>query len=370
MKTKPSPPLRRAAFLLGLIILPASLFGQDEPTAFLVATRAVEEIAEPEFRKLIDSYMKFDLEQRRLVVLTEADVRGAEQGLDWPSGEVSPEELQKPALRIGRKAKADFVILCSYRRIGPEVELRFDLYDLAEDSLALSDSARRSLTLLLDWRITDLIEHILEAIGPRLVYLASVPEAQALPAETPVVAQIPLPRVEPLPPPSFQPVEPVVHPLEISLRLSPLFAVGEAANYFRLGFFPSVGGSYRLYTPAGHLSLGASLGLLMFSAESPSITAQGYLIPMAASVGFLRPFPGSRLTFQVRLASGPALFVLAPQSSSPQAKILAYLGAGIGAELALSPAWGVRLELDYSIFFENVQPIMGYSPVLCGFYRF
>jgi hypothetical protein len=87
-------------------------------------------------------------------------------------------------------------------------------------------------------------------------------------------------------------------------------------------------------------------------------------------VSFLRPFPGSRLTFHLRLASGPALFVLAPQSADPQAKVLAYLGTGIGAELALSPAWGVRLELDYSIFFEKLQPIMGYAPALYGFYRF
>jgi hypothetical protein len=165
-------------------------------------------------------------------------------------------------------------------------------------------------------------------------------------------------------------VEPVVHPLEVSLRLSPLFTVGEAANYFRLGFFPSLSGSYRLYTRAGHLGLGASLGALLFHAQSPSTGAQGYLIPLAATISFLRPFPDSRLTFQLRLASGPALFVLDPQSAEAQMKILAYLGTGLGAELSLSPAWGVRLELDYSLFFEKQQPIMGYAPAVYGFYRF
>ncbi len=58
------------------------------------------------------------------------------------------------------------------------------------------------------------------------------------------------------------------------------------------------------------------------------------------------------------------------QSASPQSKIVGYLGTGIGAELSLSPAWGVRLELDYAVFFERLQPIMGYAPALYGFYRF
>ncbi len=165
-------------------------------------------------------------------------------------------------------------------------------------------------------------------------------------------------------------MESVVHPLEVSLCLSPLFTIGEPADYFRLGFFPSLSGSYRLYTRAGHLGLGASLGALIFYAQSPSTNAQGYLIPIAATMSFLRPFPDSRLAFHLRLSSGPALFVLDPQTAGTQTKILAFLGTGIGAEFALSPAWGVRMELDYSIFFEKPQPIMGYAPALYGFYRF
>ena len=95
--------MRLATVLIGLSLLPASLLGQDKATSFLVATRSVEEAADAEFQKLIDSYLKFELEQRRLVVLTEADVRGADNGAKWPSGEASPEELQKMALRIGRR---------------------------------------------------------------------------------------------------------------------------------------------------------------------------------------------------------------------------------------------------------------------------
>jgi hypothetical protein len=368
-------------FLLGLI-LPAALFGQEaKPTSFLVMSRSLEQAAGPKFQELIDGYMRFELEQHRLAVLMEADLADTE--IAWPQGEVPAQDLQEPAVRIGRQAGADFVILCSYRQVWPEMEMRFDCFDVAGDSLMRTQTARRSLALLLDWSITDVIGQILEDIGPHLVYLAAVPERLQAPVEAPKAPEPvepaqeapppvlpPRPREGPPPPPVFTPVEPVVRPLEISLSLSPLFVVGEAANYFRLGFFPSINCCYRLYTPAGHISLGASVGLLSFYAESPSAGAQGYLVPLAATVGFLRPFPGSRLTFQLRLAGGPALFVLAPQSASAQAKILAYLGTGIGAELALSPAWGVRLELDYAVFFEKLQPIMGYAPALYGFYRF
>jgi hypothetical protein len=378
------------AFLIGLILLPASLYGQEAApeqeaaaqetaaTTFLVASRSLDPAAGPEFRALIDGYMKFELEQHLLAVRTEADLGSGK--IAWPEGELSAQDLQEPAVGIGRQAQADFIILCTYRQVWPEMEMRFDCYDVAGDSLVRSQTARRSLALLLDWSITDVIGQILEDIGPRLVYLPAAPERPVPQPEAPVPTEpaqaappAALPsqsRVEPPPPPTFTPVEPVVRPFEVSLSVSPLFVVGEAANYFRLGFFPSVNGSYRLYTPAGHVSLGASLGLMTFFAQSSSAEAQGYLLPLAATVGFLRPFPGSRLTFQLRAAGGAALFVLAPRSASPQSKIVGYLGTGIGAELSLSPAWGVRLELDYAVFFERLQPIMGYAPALYGFYRF
>jgi hypothetical protein len=304
-------------------------------------------------------------------VSTEADLSGAKTA--WPPREASAQELQKIVLRLGRKAKADFVVLCSYRQMRPDIELRLDCFEPAADNPVIEEAARRTLALVLDRTISDLMASVLQTIGPRLVYLPYVTEGEegtAAPREERAAAQAPRPRGEAPPPPSFAPVEPVVHPLEVSLCLSPLFTVGEAADYFRVGFFPSVNGSYRLYTRGGHLSLGASLGALAFYAESPGTDASGYLVPLAATASFQRPLPDSRLSLLVRLASGPALFILNPQSAEAQAKVLVYLGAGIGAELALSAAWGVRLELDYAVFFEQERPIMGYAPALYGFYRF
>jgi hypothetical protein len=368
MKMNPRFLLRLAAILFALSLLPAGLFGEEEPTVFLVLTRSLERVSEPEFQRLIDGYMKFELQHRRLAAWTEADL--PEAAPDWPKGEASAREVQKAVLRSGRKAKADFVLLCSYQRKQPEVELRLDCYELAGDGLVSSEAADATLALVLDRAVTQLVERTLEVIGPRLVYLPYVPEGTAPPSEEPAAPSTPRPREGPLPPTPFPPVEQVVHPLEVSLCLSPLFAIGEAAGYFRIGFFPSINGSYRLYTRAGHLSLGASLGSLMFFAQSTSTDARGYLIPLAATIGFHRPFPDSRLAFHLRLASGPALFLLDPLSSSAQTKILAFLGTGIGVEYALSAAWGVRLQLDYSIFFEKDQPIMGYAPGLYAFYRF
>jgi hypothetical protein len=360
--------LRLAAILFALGLLPAGLFGEEKPTVFLALTRSLDEVSDPEFEKLIDGYLKFELQRRRLAVTTESEV--PEAAPDWPKGEASARELQKAVLRSGKKAKADFVLLCSYHRTQPEIELRLDCYELAKDRLVSAETAPSILALVLDRTIADLVERTLEAIGPGLVYLPYVPEGTAPPAEEPAVAPMPRPREEPPPPPPFPPVEQVVHPLEVSLCLSPLFAIGEAASYFRLGFFPSINGSYRLYTRAGHLGLGASLGSLIFFAQSTSTDARGYLMPVAATISFHRPFPESRLAFHLRLASGPALFLLDPLSASPQAKILAFLGTGIGVEYALSTAWGVRLVLDYSIFFERNQPIMGYAPAVYAFYRF
>jgi hypothetical protein len=384
MKSNSALTLGLTIFLIWIGLLPSSLYGQEvapeqngKPSTFLIISRTTDEVADPEFENVIEGYVKVELQQRRLEVRTEADLKGS--GPEFPPGETSAGDMQATAMRIGRKAKVDFLILCSYRKIWPQMEMRFDCYDIREGNLVLTQTTRRSPALLLDWSISDVIDQVLEAIGPRLVYLEVPPEGQASTDEPQEgVGAIPTGSregVEPIPyeappPPAFAPVEPVENPLEVSLRLSPLVAVGAAADYFRLGFFPAVNGSYRLYTPAGYLSLGLSLGLVSFYAESPSAQAQGYLIPMAATVGFLRPFPGSRLTLQLRLASGPALFVLAPLSADPQVKVLAYLASGIGAELSLSPAWGFRLELDYSVFFEKPQPIMGYAPAVYGFFRF
>ncbi len=365
---KPRSLLRLAVILIGIGLLPTDLLGQEKPTAFLVLTRSLDGVPDPEFQRLIDGYIKFELQRRRLAASMQDDFPDTAPA--WPQGEASPKELQKAALRFGRKAKADFVLLCSYRRIQPEVELRLDCYELAEDSLVSSETARRTLALVFDRTIADLVDRTLQAIGPRLVYLPYVPEGASPPAEEPAAVPTPRPREEPPPPPTFPPVEQVAHPLEVSLCLSPLFVIGEAASYFRVGFFPSINGSYRLYTRAGHLGLGASLGSLIFFAQSTSTDARGYLIPVAATVSFHRPFPESKLAFHLRLASGPALFLLDPLSASPQAKILAFLGTGIGVEYALSAAWGVRLQLDYSIFFERNQPIMGYAPAVYAFYRF
>ncbi len=361
--------LRLAAILFALGLLPAGLFGEEEPTAFLALTRCLDGVSDPEFERLIVGYLQFELQRRRLAVSTTADL--PEAAPEWPEGEASERELQRAVLRSGKKAKADFILLCSYRRMQAEVELRLDGYELARDRLVGSEAAPGILALVLDRTIADLVARILEPIGQRLVYLPYVPEGTPPPGEEPAaVPPPPRPRKEPPPPLSIPPVEQLVHPLEVSLCLSPLFVIGEAASYFRLGFFPSINGSYRLYTRAGHLSLGASLGSLIFFAQSTSTDARGYLMPVAATIGFHRPFPESRLAFHVRLASGPALFLLDPLPASPQVKILAFLGTGIGVEYTVSAAWGVRLQLDYSIFFEREQPIMGYAPAVYAFYRF
>jgi hypothetical protein len=241
-----------------------------------------------------------------------------------------------------------------------------------------------------EWSIADVIAGFLAEIGDRLVFadeVASVDEQTIEPPQNSQTAAASEENEDRQPqggveeatttvnnadgPPAVtrQPyLDDASTHFEILIGLAPFVLIGQTSDYARIGWNTDLSVGYRFVGEQTQIVLAFSTGLCSFTAESAASRSRVVLTPLAARIS-LRTSP-SRLGFLLHLGGGPAVFMVSPNQSAFQFKLVPYATSGIGVDFPISGYLGVLIDLSFSVYFESSQPVMGYAPSVNVHYRF
>jgi hypothetical protein len=157
--------------------------------------------------------------------------------------------------------------------------------------------------------------------------------------------------------------------LELSLGFAPFLTVGDASEYFRIGYIPCLYGNYRFALARSRIALGIYTGLNLFTAEGIIASADSMLIPMGLDIRY-SPGIDSWVNLFFRISGGPVIFALNPNQTGMLIKVIPFVLGGIGINLSFSRFIGITIDSSFSVYFEKSQIIMGYTPSLYLFVRF
>jgi hypothetical protein len=150
---------------------------------------------------------------------------------------------------------------------------------------------------------------------------------------------------------------------EFGVGCAPFVATGAASEYFKIGVMPVVNLSYLFQGKLSRLGLGLYGGWNRFSATGNQASAETFLIPMGVSLRYeigSERYPG--VVFG--LASGPALMMM-DASTDETLTGLTFFGRGIlGVRLPIGGTFALLVEAGYDVYWEQPQPIMGFSPAV------
>ena len=203
---------------------------------------------------------------------------------------------------------------------------------------------------------------------------ASPPPASPPPASPPAAsppAGTPPARV----PPAGRPAEalrlalPPPLPLSLGAGFAPFLVIGEARDYFEVGYLASLYGSWRPGLLGSRLGLGFLVGVNYFQVDGAVSGSDNLLLPFGPDLRLT--FGGqSLLGFFAHLSGGPAVVAVGVGGSDPRTKVLPYLLGGAGLQVNLSRRLGLAADVSYAVFFEELFPIMGLAPSISLVFNF
>jgi len=145
--------------------------------------------------------------------------------------------------------------------------------------------------------------------------------------------------------------------IHVAADFGGFFAVGEPARYFKSGYVLSVFAGYA-FSP--ELDLGFSGGAVFYSAEGYAAGARGLILPFGLGLRF-RPESSGSVVAGIRMDGGAAVFSVAPEYGSSQAKIIPAGEMGVTVERI-----GKKLSLQGAVcltfFIEGESLLYGFSP--------
>jgi hypothetical protein len=174
-------------------------------------------------------------------------------------------------------------------------------------------------------------------------------------------------RPQALPPPAEEPeAVTIARPadragrLRLSAGFAPFLPSGMAREYFDVGYFPSLSGSYSLGLLDGRLEVGLFLGAALFRADGNIPGINNVMYPIGLQLSFV-VWRNDFLSAFAHLAGGPAIITVWPGKEGLSKTIpFALGGAGLGWRIT---GWlGLAAEISYLAAFEELFPIMGIVP--------
>jgi hypothetical protein len=383
----------RCALLLVVVLLAAGQTLQAQEQSETVMRRGVIMLMDrPQnqevqrlFQSIIAQSIRWNLERKNLGVI-EKDA--SSYGTDGVS---DPFQL----LDTTDRSKADFVLLTEYANRGQELEIRMVWYDPQSGEQLQEVTRRGRKDLVLDKMIREVVSELLTAVEPVIADLPmrELPAEQALfqpvtagtgaggASSTNTVnghAPQTLPSQDGAPPRPAPPAEgggtaggaaETEEPrrskhFDIALGFAPFIATGTASEYFKLGIMPVVNLSYLFQGDVSRFGLGIYGGVNTFTAAGNLSTAQTYLIPAGVSLRY--EIGGERYPAVVfGIASGPALMLMTKEVTGEALMGLTFFGRGtLGVRLPIGGTFAVLIEAGYDVFWEEPQPIMGFSPAV------
>jgi hypothetical protein len=379
----------KLTFILAIALLFSVLSVQAQEQSETVMRRGVillldrpqDQEVERLFQSIIAQSIRWNLERKNLGVIEKYT----------PSYGV--EEIKDPfqILDTNDRSRADFVLLSEYANRGQDLELRMVWYDPQTGERLQEVTRRGRKDLVLDKMIREVVSELLVAAGDSL---ADLP-LRELPAEQSLFVPVgvgngsevgstanqvdghagTLPSTESNPPRpqppsdggnpangmmSIQEPQGEKH-FEIALGCAPFVTTGVASEYFKLGVLPSLSLSYIFQGRLMRLALGLYSGLNYFSASGTVASASNFIIPLGLS---LRYEIGNERhpSVQFGISSGPALFLMNSTANGLLAGLTFYGRGSLGVRLPLGSTFGVTIEAGYDVYWEQPNPIMGFSP--------
>jgi hypothetical protein len=394
---KPAPPrVRRTRQIVLLVAFCAVMaaasgaFASETGTPLerrgliLAMNRPLDSEAAQQFEGVVAHSVRWSLERQKLGVLEKPA----------PSYEEAAFSNPMDVLDSSIAGEVDFILLTEYASRGQELEIRLSWYDPRSGEKIKEIIRRGRKDLVLDKIIREALNDLLSAVESSLSSLeprefipaeGSVAAAQA--AATPVaptpIAGVPNPsatkNAPPLPaapggsvespatsipaaelnPSQAEPTDGRIRHFEIGVGCAPFVATGAASEYFKLGIMPVLNVSYLFQGKLSRFGLGLYGGMNYFTAAGELTSAQTFLIPVGIS---LRYEIGSERypSILFGIASGPALLMM---NLNDTLLGLTFFGRGcLGVRLPVGRTFALLIEAGYDVYWEQPNPIMGFSP--------
>jgi hypothetical protein len=369
----------RVPVLVVLFFLLAALQGPAEERAVrgsvLVLLKSTTAGEDPEFRALMLSVIRVEIENRELALI---------------EPETLPPDDEKP-WQSAKQADAEFALVATYATGQRKVAFDLSWYDTAEKKQVQSVSREATLDFTLDVTIAAAVVELLDGQKDRIAAVRSAradaaraaaekAAAEKTAAEKAAAEKTAAERAAIEEAANAKAKAEADRTIAAALKrplkhwsmlagAGPFLATVEASQYFTLGLSAFLNGQYRFSVPGGLLGIGLASGLQRFHATGTAGEADSTLVPVGVTFVY-GTNTGSRFDFFAHIDGGAALFILQPIIGNTAIGVVPYILGGVGMTIAVFEKAGIIIDASYAAFFPRGVPIMGFSPSLGLFLRF
>lgn len=291
-------------------------------------------------------------------------------GLNVESREISPDEGMnaQELSSMAASAEAQYVAELRFASSGANASFEMALYD-GETGTSLSRLDRENVPVELEY--DTVVARSARALlaeagiqfdrpGPESEVASTAPGSTAE-TQDPGFGQVPVPS-GPLP---DQPrgAAPGENGFVFGAGVAPALVTGEASDYLKFGFLASLSGGYRLRGRGLSVGLGLLAGAGRLYPEGAASDIDLYLVPFGPSIR-VETSSSVALRVGIRGSGGAALLSVSGGPEGDLAKLVPYALGGVEISYQIARRFLLRLESNYAVFFEEVYPIMAFTPSL------
>jgi hypothetical protein len=310
-----------------------------------------------------------DITRRSMAVELERAGLEVETRESPPTDGLGPDELRS----LAESAEVRYVAELRLDTYGTAADFRMALYD-GETGSALARLDRRNVPLELEYDtvVARSARSLIAEAGIRV----EAPAAQQAPptaqtadspeGEDPGFRQIPATPEAPPPVAVQSPID--ERGFSVGAAIAPALVTGRASDYLKFGFLAALTGGYRIPWPGMTLELGLLGGVGRLYPEDSASGIDVYLVPFGPSIR-VESSSSTALRVGARVSGGAALLSVQGAPQGDLGKIVPYALGGVEVSYRLPRSFVVRLESNYTIFFEEVYPVMAFSPSLAVEWR-
>ncbi|OHD74352.1 MAG: hypothetical protein A2177_00900 [Spirochaetes bacterium RBG_13_68_11] len=295
----------------------------------LVLLKSTTAVEDPEFRALMLSVIRVEIEDRELEMIEpETPPTGKEQPLD-----------------SAKKAGTEFALAASYTM--GEQAATFDVtwYETAAKTKSTTVSRKSALDFTLDVTIASAVVEILEGQKARILALPLKPDPNAVAVTPPDEAQV-------------IPVElgkdvvrlEQVKPLLISLGAGPLISTFSATQYIQdLYFGAKVAFAWRFPMLGGAGGVGITSSYQKYYVTNVGHPGWFYGIPVGAQVQYGTRMPGA-IDFFVHLDGGALIWYWDQDDGNLVNGVVWFIAGGVGLVVDILKNFGIAIDVAYSYY--------------------
>jgi hypothetical protein len=322
--------------LLLIVFAALHLHAANRPVrgSVLVLLKSTTAEEDPEFRALLLSVFRVEVEDRELELVEPAE---------------SPPKGEEPFV-TARKAGAEFALAATYTTGEREASFELEWYDAEAQTKAASISRKGALDFTLDVTIASAVVELLGGQKDRISALplkadpnvdqaAVTPSGEAAASITTEIATgKDVVRLEP------------VKPLQISLGVEPLISTFSATQFIQeLYFGAKVAFAWRFPMLGGAGGVGITSGLQKYYVTNVGHPGMFYGVPVGAQIQYGTRTPGL-LNFFLHLDGGALIWFWDRDDGILVNGVVWYMAGGVGLGVDILKNIGIAVDVTYSYY--------------------